>query len=107
MSKTATVDEIIEDKLKNEALKAWYEEMEKAREAVRNSEVLRKLTIATELDGYIEEGKQEIIPTPLNRLLIGDLSSTNLDRQKENFINAYIVHYKEETINKILKEIEE
>lgn len=38
MSKT--VDEIIEDKLKNEALKAWDKEMEKAREAVHNSEVL-------------------------------------------------------------------
>lgn len=43
----------------------------------------------------------------LNRLLVGDLSSTNFARQKENFINAYIVHYKEKTISKILEEIEE
>ena len=81
--------------------------METAREAVRYSDVLRKLTIATELDGYVEKDEQEVIPTPLNRLLIGNLASTNLAKQKENFINAYITHYKEQTINKVLEEIEE
>ena len=53
--------------------------------------------------GYIEKDEQEVIPTPLNRLLIGNLASTNLAKQKENFINAYITHYKEQTTNKVLE----
>lgn len=98
-----TIDEMLEEELKNRAIGEFYLEYAKAKEAIEQSNFLKNLEVKTTYNGET----RLCAPRRLQELIDNDriIESDQFQSQQEDFVKNYVNNYKNDLVRKLVYRI--